>query len=157
MSIIFFRYAATFAAFVAGMACLVGIDFGAKFLASLANCFEVFLLLRMSSQSLLHGFQWHNCSLIYFVLTLSLITSLLIFMCYIQMEYLEEDNLSLRNLTLLLSYLYTFGVCTRLLASLEYLNISILPTLHSLQPTIPPPLLFTVCCIPVHAWLLPPP
>lgn len=36
-----FRYAATFAAFVAGMACLVGIDFGAKLLASLAKCFEV--------------------------------------------------------------------------------------------------------------------
>lgn len=62
------QYAATFAAFVAGMACLVGIDFGAKLLASLAKCFE--------------------------------------------MEYLEEDNLSLRNLTLLLSYLYIFGVCT---------------------------------------------
>lgn len=85
------QYAATFAAFVAGMACLVGIDFGAKFLASLANCFE--------------------------------------------MEYLEEDNLSLRNLTLLLSYLYTFGVCTRCLAFLEFLRISIVPTLHSLQPT----------------------
>ncbi|XP_027177382.1 nucleolar MIF4G domain-containing protein 1 [Coffea eugenioides] len=62
------QYAATFAAFSAGMACLVGIDFGAKLLASLAKCFE--------------------------------------------MEYLEEDNLSLRNLTLLLSYLYIFGVCT---------------------------------------------
>ncbi|KAL3535970.1 hypothetical protein ACH5RR_004431 [Cinchona calisaya] len=62
------QYAATFAAFVAGMACLVGIDFGAKLLDSLAKCFE--------------------------------------------MEYLEEDNLSLRNLTLLLSYLYVFGVCT---------------------------------------------
>lgn len=35
------RYAATFAAFVAGMACSVGIDFGAKLLASLAKCFEV--------------------------------------------------------------------------------------------------------------------
>jgi nucleolar MIF4G domain-containing protein 1 len=35
------RYAAVFGAFVAGMACLVGIDFGAKFMASFAKCFEV--------------------------------------------------------------------------------------------------------------------
>ncbi|KAF5937939.1 hypothetical protein HYC85_025445 [Camellia sinensis] len=56
------------AAFVAGMASLVGMDFGAKLLASLAKCFED--------------------------------------------EYLEEDNLSLRNVTLLLSYLYIFGVCS---------------------------------------------
>ncbi|GMP84479.1 hypothetical protein CsSME_00037991 [Camellia sinensis var. sinensis] len=62
------QYAAVFAAFVAGMASLVGIDFGAKLLASLAKCFED--------------------------------------------EYLEEDNLSLRNLTLLLSYLYISGVCS---------------------------------------------
>ncbi|XAR69871.1 hypothetical protein NMG60_11001623 [Bertholletia excelsa] len=62
------QYAAVFAAFIAGMACLVGIDFGAKLLASLAKCFED--------------------------------------------EYLEEDNLSLRNLTLLLSFLYVFGVCS---------------------------------------------
>ncbi|KAA8516887.1 hypothetical protein F0562_017295 [Nyssa sinensis] len=62
------QYAAVFAAFVAGMACLVGIDFGAKLLASLAKCFED--------------------------------------------VYLEGDNLSLRNLTLLLSYLYIFGVCS---------------------------------------------
>ncbi|GMP84475.1 hypothetical protein CsSME_00037991 [Camellia sinensis var. sinensis] len=34
------QYAAVFAAFVAGMASLVGIDFGAKLLASLAKCFE---------------------------------------------------------------------------------------------------------------------
>ncbi|GMP98368.1 hypothetical protein CsSME_00046287 [Camellia sinensis var. sinensis] len=62
------QYAAVFAAFVAGMASLVGMDFGAKLLASLAKCFED--------------------------------------------EYLEEDNLSLRNVTLLLSYLYIFGVCS---------------------------------------------
>ncbi|XP_059304326.1 uncharacterized protein LOC132056242 [Lycium ferocissimum] len=62
------QYAAVFAAFVAGMACLVGMDFGAKLLASLAKCFED--------------------------------------------EYLNEDNLSVRNLTLLLSYLYNFGVCS---------------------------------------------
>nr|XP_016497732.1 PREDICTED: nucleolar MIF4G domain-containing protein 1-like [Nicotiana tabacum] len=61
------QYAAVFAAFVAGMTCLVGMDFGAKLLASLAKCFED--------------------------------------------EYLNEDNLSVRNLMLLLSYLYTFGVC----------------------------------------------
>lgn len=30
-----------FAAFVAGMACLVGSDFSAKFMASFAKCFEV--------------------------------------------------------------------------------------------------------------------
>jgi len=44
----FCRYAAVFAAFVAGMACLVGIDFSAKILASIAKSFEVslFLLLR---------------------------------------------------------------------------------------------------------------
>lgn len=35
------RYAAVFAALVSGLACLVGIDFGAKLLASLAKCFEV--------------------------------------------------------------------------------------------------------------------
>lgn len=62
------QYASVFAALVAGLACLVGIDFGAKLLASLAKCFED--------------------------------------------EYVKEDNLSLRNLTLLLSYLYIFGVCS---------------------------------------------
>ncbi|XP_047308607.1 nucleolar MIF4G domain-containing protein 1 [Impatiens glandulifera] len=62
------QYAAVFAAFIAGMACSVGIDFGSKVLASLAKHFEV--------------------------------------------EYLEEDNLSLRNLALLLCYLYIFGVCS---------------------------------------------
>ncbi|XP_031103403.1 nucleolar MIF4G domain-containing protein 1-like [Ipomoea triloba] len=60
------QYAAVFAAFVAGMASLVGIDFSAKLLASLARNFED--------------------------------------------EYLKEDTMSLRNLTLLFSYLYTFGV-----------------------------------------------
>jgi len=34
------QYAAVFAAFVAGMACLVGIDFSAKILASIAKTFE---------------------------------------------------------------------------------------------------------------------
>ncbi|XP_051131471.1 uncharacterized protein LOC127251695 isoform X2 [Andrographis paniculata] len=62
------QYAAVFAAFVAGMTCMVGIDFGAKLLAHLAKCFEE--------------------------------------------EYLKEDNLSLRNITLLLSYLYVFGLCS---------------------------------------------
>ncbi|KAK6139786.1 hypothetical protein DH2020_026462 [Rehmannia glutinosa] len=61
-------YAAVFAAFVAGMACLVGVDLIAKLLARLAKCFEE--------------------------------------------EYLKEDNLSLRNLTLLFSYLYVFGLCS---------------------------------------------
>ncbi|KAL3755002.1 hypothetical protein ACJRO7_002130 [Eucalyptus globulus] len=62
------QYAAVFASFVAGIACLVGIDFSAKLLASLAKCFEN--------------------------------------------EFLKADNLSLRNLTLLLSYLCVFGVCS---------------------------------------------
>lgn len=62
------QYAAVFAAFVAGMACLVGVDFSAKFMASFAKCFED--------------------------------------------EYDKEDNLSLRNLTLLLCYLCIFGVCS---------------------------------------------
>ncbi|KAL6525554.1 hypothetical protein OROHE_015861 [Orobanche hederae] len=62
------QYAAIFAAFVGGLACLVGMEFGAKLLARLAKCFED--------------------------------------------EYLKEDNLSLRNLTLLLSYLYVFGICS---------------------------------------------
>ncbi|GKE27128.1 nucleolar MIF4G domain-containing protein 1, partial [Tanacetum coccineum] len=62
------QYAAVFASLVSGFACLVGIDFGAKLLASLAKCFED--------------------------------------------TYEKEDNLSLRNLTLLLSYLYMFGVCS---------------------------------------------
>ncbi|XP_057968487.1 uncharacterized protein LOC131157992 isoform X2 [Malania oleifera] len=62
------QYAAVFAAFVAGMACLVGIDFSANLVASLAKSFED--------------------------------------------EYLEEDNLSLRNLTLLLAYLCIYGVCS---------------------------------------------
>ncbi|XP_027349723.1 nucleolar MIF4G domain-containing protein 1 [Abrus precatorius] len=61
------QYAAVFAAFVAGMACLVGVDFSAKFMAAFAKCFED--------------------------------------------EYNKEDNLSLRNLTLLFSYLCIFGVC----------------------------------------------
>ncbi|KAG2689902.1 hypothetical protein I3760_09G162300 [Carya illinoinensis] len=62
------QYAAVFGAFVAGMACLVGIDFSAKLMASLALCFED--------------------------------------------EYHKGDTLSLRNLSLLLSYLYIFGVCS---------------------------------------------
>ncbi|KAK9156981.1 hypothetical protein Scep_003555 [Stephania cephalantha] len=62
------QYAAVFAAFVAGIACLVGIDFSAKLISSLAKSFED--------------------------------------------EYSKEDNLSLRNLTLLLSYLCLFGVCS---------------------------------------------
>ncbi|KNA11125.1 hypothetical protein SOVF_138080 [Spinacia oleracea] len=61
------QYAAVFAAFVAGMASMFGIDFGARFMASLAKSFED--------------------------------------------EYSKEDNLSLRNLSLLLSYLCIFGVC----------------------------------------------
>ena len=35
------RYAAVFAAYVAGTATMVGMDFGAKFLSSLAIAFEV--------------------------------------------------------------------------------------------------------------------
>ncbi|EPS66541.1 hypothetical protein M569_08230, partial [Genlisea aurea] len=62
------QYAAVFAAFVAGMACSVGMDFGAKILDCLAKCFEE--------------------------------------------EYMKEDNISLQNLTLLLSYIYVFGVCS---------------------------------------------
>ncbi|CAO2820382.1 unnamed protein product [Amaranthus hypochondriacus] len=62
------QYAAVFAAFVAGMSALVGIDFSARLMASLAKSFED--------------------------------------------EYLKEDNLSLRNLSLLLSYLCIFGVCS---------------------------------------------
>ncbi|KAB1212753.1 Suppressor of glycerol defect protein 1 [Morella rubra] len=38
------QYAAVFGAFVAGMACLVGIDFSAKLMASLAECFELLLI-----------------------------------------------------------------------------------------------------------------
>ncbi|KAL6521246.1 hypothetical protein OROGR_017815 [Orobanche gracilis] len=68
------QYAAIFAAFVAGMTCLVGMEFGAKLLARVAKCFED--------------------------------------------EYLKEDNLSLRNLTLLFSYLYVFGICSRSLGCL---------------------------------------
>lgn len=62
------QYAAAFAAFISGLTCMVGIEFGAKLLVLLAKSFEE--------------------------------------------EYLKEDNLSLRNLTLLLSYLYIFGVCS---------------------------------------------
>ncbi|KMZ76084.1 hypothetical protein ZOSMA_107G00820 [Zostera marina] len=62
------QYAAVFAAFVAGMACSIGIDFSAKLIASLAALFED--------------------------------------------EYTKEDNLSLRNITLLLCYLCIFGVCS---------------------------------------------
>ncbi|KAF5206325.1 MIF4G domain-containing protein / MA3 domain-containing protein, partial [Thalictrum thalictroides] len=60
------------------MACSVGIDFGAKLIASLAKSFED--------------------------------------------EYMKEDNLSLRNLTLLLSYLCIFGVCSSGLIY-DFLNI----------------------------------
>ncbi|KAL6342941.1 hypothetical protein AAG906_016961 [Vitis piasezkii] len=63
-----FWYAAVFAAFVAGMAYLVGNDFSAELVASLAKSFED--------------------------------------------EYLRNEELSLRNLTLLLSYLYIFNVFT---------------------------------------------
>uniref|UniRef100_A0A803MW99 MI domain-containing protein n=1 Tax=Chenopodium quinoa TaxID=63459 RepID=A0A803MW99_CHEQI len=62
------QYAAVFAAFLAGMSSMIGIDFGARFMASLAKSFED--------------------------------------------EYSKEDNLSLRNLSLLLSYLCIFGVCS---------------------------------------------
>lgn len=62
------QYASVFAAFVAGLSCMVGIDFGAKLMASLAKSFED--------------------------------------------EYLKEDSLSLRNLTLLLSCLCIYGVCS---------------------------------------------
>ncbi|KAK1310290.1 hypothetical protein QJS10_CPA08g00081 [Acorus calamus] len=62
------QYAAVFASFVVGMSCLVGIDFSAKLIASLAKSFED--------------------------------------------EYSRDDSLSLRNLTLLLTYLYIFGVCS---------------------------------------------
>ncbi|KAL8129472.1 hypothetical protein V2J09_018627 [Rumex salicifolius] len=62
------QYAAAFAAFVSGLTCMIGIEFGAKLLVLLAKSFEK--------------------------------------------EYLKEDNLSLRNMTLLLSYLYIFGVCS---------------------------------------------
>ncbi|KAE8663121.1 MIF4G domain and MA3 domain-containing protein isoform 1 [Hibiscus syriacus] len=62
------QHAAVFAAFVAGMASLVGMDFSAKLMALHAKIFEE--------------------------------------------EYLKEDNLSLRNATLLLSYLCIFGVCS---------------------------------------------
>ncbi|KAJ6833714.1 nucleolar MIF4G domain-containing protein 1 [Iris pallida] len=62
------QYAAVFAAFIAGMACLVGIDFSAKLIANLAKLFED--------------------------------------------EYSKEDGLSLRNLTLLLSYMCIFDVCS---------------------------------------------
>lgn len=62
------QYAAVFASFVAGLACSVGMDFSAKFMALLAKAFED--------------------------------------------ECLKEDNISLRNLTLLLSYLCIFGVCS---------------------------------------------
>ncbi|KAG0452782.1 hypothetical protein HPP92_025446 [Vanilla planifolia] len=61
------QYAAVFAAFVTGMASLVGVDFSAKLMASIAKTFED--------------------------------------------EYHKGDNLSLRNLSLLLSYMYIFGVC----------------------------------------------
>lgn len=64
----FEQHAAVFAASVAGMACLVGIAFGAKLLSCLAKRFEE--------------------------------------------EYLKEDKISLQNLTLLLSNLYVFGVCS---------------------------------------------
>ncbi|KAM0898434.1 hypothetical protein ACQ4PT_021941 [Festuca glaucescens] len=60
------KYAAVFAAFVAGMTCLVGMDFSAKIFSSLANSFED--------------------------------------------EYSKDDGLSLRNITLLLSYLCIFDV-----------------------------------------------
>uniref|UniRef100_A0A2P2KZS7 Nucleolar MIF4G domain-containing protein 1 isoform X2 n=2 Tax=Rhizophora mucronata TaxID=61149 RepID=A0A2P2KZS7_RHIMU len=60
------QYAAVFAAFVAGLACSVGVNFSAKLMTLLAKSFED--------------------------------------------QYLKEDDLSLRNLSLLLSYLCIFGV-----------------------------------------------
>lgn len=43
---------------------------------------------------------------------------------YFQDEYLREDGLSLRNLTLLLSYMCIFGVCSRFVTSI-YLYLSL--------------------------------
>lgn len=88
------QYAAVFAAFVSGIAASVGMDFGAKVLASLATSFEE--------------------------------------------EYRKGDGLSLRNLTLLLAYLYTFGLCssdliydllTLLSQRLEELDVSTILTI----------------------------
>lgn len=88
------QYAAVFAAFVSGIAASVGMDFGAKVLASLAASFEE--------------------------------------------EYRNGDGLSLRNLTLLLAYLYTFGLCssdliydllTLLSQRLEELDVSTILTI----------------------------
>lgn len=88
------QYAAVFGAFVSGIAASVGMDFGAKVLASLAASFEE--------------------------------------------EYRKGDGLSLRNLTLLLAYLYMFGLCssdliydllTRLSQRLEELDVSTILTI----------------------------
>ncbi|XP_015870472.1 uncharacterized protein LOC107407676 isoform X1 [Ziziphus jujuba] len=62
------QYAAMFSAFVAGMACSVGVDFSANVMVSLAKTFED--------------------------------------------KYLKKDDLALRNITLLLSYLYIIGICS---------------------------------------------
>ncbi|RDX91675.1 Nucleolar MIF4G domain-containing protein 1, partial [Mucuna pruriens] len=111
------QYAAVFAAFVAGMACLVGVDFSAKFMASFAKCFEVY----NANKSI--------CQCVFYLFPISvlvssldhLLPSLQCFKDYknynlhifsAQDEYNKEDNLSLRNLTLLLSYLCIFGVCS---------------------------------------------
>lgn len=53
--VLFWRYAAVFAAFVAGMACSVGMDFSAKLMASLAKSFEVqFTCSKITRSSLLN-------------------------------------------------------------------------------------------------------
>lgn len=127
------RYAAIFASFVAGMACLVGIDFSAKLLASLGKYFEVWTLI-LELKALVHSQCMSICNEIYVYNCIFLLKLLLGFLVFIvafflllqfwkvtnskslglQNEFLKADNLSLRNLTLLLSYLCVFGVCSRL-------------------------------------------
>ncbi|XP_002980767.2 nucleolar MIF4G domain-containing protein 1 [Selaginella moellendorffii] len=62
------QYAAVFAASISGTACLVGMDFGANFMAGVASCFE--------------------------------------------RQYEKKDGLAVRNLTLLISSLYSLGLIT---------------------------------------------
>ena len=87
------------------MACSVGVDFSAKLLASLAKNFEV-----RYKNSIGH-FIYLLPTLLNFLLKMLVQSSI----CF-QDEYHKQDNLSLRNLTLLFSYLYIFGVCSRCVA-----------------------------------------
>lgn len=104
---------------------MVGMDFGAKFLASLSSAFEVLHVWIFIS------FLWRTL-LVYFLSHFFWIGLERIVLYYqqcwgrrgmlnrgfwwltLQEQYEKEDSLALRNLSLLFSHLYSFGLIPRL-------------------------------------------